>query len=235
MKKEQAAFLIGGLVFGVLLGYGLFNAVEDRPREGGSSAAAIAGPAGPPAPTQVAGGGGGAPAMVQINELKRRLEQNPGDVPALLQLGDLYRQINRWDEASGYYDRAAAVQPDNLELQLALAHASQDSGRCEQAVPYYPRVLEGKPRDPDVLTDLGVCFRSLGRFEEALEQFRSASAADPKHWQSVYNTAVVTGFDLNRHEQADEAVQRLRTLRPDSPEVGRLADSLARHREAAKG
>ncbi len=234
LKREHAAFLIGGLLFGVLFGYGLFNLLDTLPAGGARGATAeTSGPAGPAAPTQVAGGG--APAMQQVNELKRELEQNPKDVSAMLKLGDLYRQIGQWDPAIGYYDRALETDPDNVELRRALAYMYQDSGRCDKAVPYYERLLEREPGNADLLTDLGVCFRALGRYDEALEQFRRASQSDPEHWQSVFNTVVVAGLDLGRDADADAAMRRLRELRPDSPDVDRLADSLARQRGSREG
>ena len=83
MKKEYVAFLIGGFLFGVLFGYGLFNALEQQParaavtQQGGPPA----GPAGPAAPTQM--GGDGAPMVAEINELKHVLQQDPTDLQAL--------------------------------------------------------------------------------------------------------------------------------------------------------
>lgn len=231
MNREQAAFLVGGFAFGLLVGYGLFNALNSGPFQAPAPTAAnVAAPAGPPAPTQVAGGG--APMVQRINELKRRVQAQPKDVEALLELGDLYRQASMWEQASEFYGRAVQADPDNIDLARALAYMYQDNGRCEEAVPHYQRAIEATPGNPDLLTDLGVCYRSLGQYDRALELFRRASGLDPEHWQSAFNTVVVTGLDLGRYEEADAAFEKLARIRPGAPELASLREALANKRKS---
>ena len=90
MKKESFAFLIGSFAFGVLMGYALFDTIRTRPAlDAEPNRAAIATPAGPTAPTQV---GSGAPSVgpmvAEINALKRAVQENPQDLPALTPLAN---------------------------------------------------------------------------------------------------------------------------------------------------
>ena len=106
MKRENLVYLVGGLAFGFLLGFGIFHTFEFRPAaqaaRAGGVAAEIPAPAGPMAPTQVGprggaqGGGardGGAPMVQEINALKRILAQNPQEIHALTRLANLYQDI----------------------------------------------------------------------------------------------------------------------------------------------
>ena len=45
-----------------------------------------------------------------------------------------------------------------------------------------------------------------------------AQKADPNHWKSLFNTAIVAGFDLGRLDLADKAVARLEQINPAAPQ-----------------
>jgi tetratricopeptide (TPR) repeat protein len=199
VAKQNLAFLIAGLGFGFLLGFGLFQAIDSEPdlQATMSAAGTPRGPAGPAAPTQVAPktAAAGAPMMAEIRALKKRVQADPADQDAFEGLARLYHDGAMWD----------------------------------QAIEYYKGAIELSPTDPDLLTDMGSCFRAKRDFDRALELFRRANDADPAHWQSLFNTVVVAGFDLGRFEQAAEALETMERMDPPPP---RLED-LRRELEAA--
>ena len=203
MTKENLAFLISGVAFGVLIGAGLFNAIDKVPQldAGAGPANSMPSPAGPRSPTQVGPGGaeGGAPMMAEINALKRRLQQDENDLSALRRLGDIYYQAAMWEQASGHYERALALDSSN----------------------------------PNVMTDLGVCYRGQQQFERALELFAQAQAADSGHWESLFNTAVVAGFDLGRFDRAMAAVEAMEALANPVPQLAELRAALEQARQSA--
>jgi tetratricopeptide (TPR) repeat protein len=103
-----------------------------------------------------------------------------------------------------------------------------DTSRWAEALGYYRRALENGAQNPNVLTDAGICCQQLRQFDEALEYFRRANEADPSHWQSLYNTAVVAGLDLGRFDAADEAISKLLKVNPAAPGLDGLRQNVAR-------
>jgi len=205
LKKDQLAFLFGGLAFGFLLGFGLFRAIDTRPGQGAGQAAsgAIPSPMGPAAPMgsgtppQAAGGaGGGAPMMAEINALKESVQKDPKDVQAWTRLANIY----------------------------------QDSGMFEPAIEFYKRASDLLPDNANILTDMGICYQELQQYDKALELLEQAQKADPSHWQSLYNMVVVAGLDLRRFEKADAALARLQQIRPDAPNLAVLKEALDKAR-----
>jgi tetratricopeptide (TPR) repeat protein len=201
MRRDQVAFLCGGFAFGLLIGFGLFQAIRSEPvlQVASTGAEAIARPQGPASPTQMnqpaagaTAAAGGAPMVAEINRLKQRLESAPEDLPTVLRLADIYHQAAMWDQSARYYERAVT--------------------------------LNG--RDADVLTDLGICYRNLREFDRALEQFAQAHRVNPRHWQSLFNGAVVAAFDLGRFDQAVEAIEQIEAIapRPENLDAGRLRE-----------
>jgi tetratricopeptide (TPR) repeat protein len=104
--------------------------------------------------------------------------------------------------------------PDNVEAALRLANLHHDAGMWPQAAGYYERVKVHRPDDPDLLTDLGVCYRGMREYDRALEQFAAAHHADPRHWQSLFNTVVVAVFDVGRLDLAQQALASIEAIDP---------------------
>jgi len=119
--------------------------------------------------------------------------------------------------------------PDDDQVLLKLANLYYDAAMWEQAAGYYERVAELIPPSADLLTDLGVCYRGLRRFDDALATFERANKLDPAHWQSLYNTVIVAGFDADRPELALEALDAMESMDPRPTELD--ADRLERLRE----
>lgn len=212
MKKDQLAFLIAGLAFGFVLGFGLFRAIQTRPGASTAEATtAIPGPAGPGAPTETMGAGapqpgapaagGGAPMMAEINALKDRVAKNPKDADAWTRLANIYH----------------------------------DAQMFEPAIEFYKRAFELRPADASLLTDMGICYQQLRQNDKAIELFERAQKVDPANWQSLYNIVVVAGLGMGQFDKADAALAKLQQIRPDAPNLQDLKDALAKARSAPSG
>ena len=219
MRRDHLAFLLGGLAFGVLIGFGLFETLATRPgaqvepERGGIPS--VAGPGSPtdvtdsgPAATMGGGGGapggaaaggppaGGAPMLAELNALKERVQKDPKDFDSWTRLGNLYQDAGMYQPAIGFYEKASALHPG----------------------------------DAGVLTDTGICYQQMNQLDKALDLFERAHKADPSNWQSLYNTVVVAGIDMGRYDKADEAFAKLKQVKPDAPNIDALRAALDRAR-----
>ncbi len=69
------------------------------------------------------GGGPPAPVRAELEELRARIAQNPGDDVALVQLADLYLAANKFHDAIPLYKRALRANPKNAAAQAGLQEA----------------------------------------------------------------------------------------------------------------
>jgi tetratricopeptide (TPR) repeat protein len=116
-----------------------------------------------------------------------------------------------------------AQNPEDHRIMVALGNLYFDAERWHESRIWYERSLEFEAHDPNVITDLAVVYRSLGQPETALSILDRAIASTPAHWQAWYNKVIVLHFDLHRHEDAAEALQRLEEIAQTDPSVPDLA------------
>ncbi len=198
MNRDSALFLSIGLLGGFILGYLVHESMAARqPVRLGANPPVAAAPGGMP-PSSPAPMGGGA-AMPEIENLRKRVEQNPNDPDAVVALANANFDIQNWGRAIELYEQFEKLRPGN----------------------------------PDVLTDLGVCLRASGRLDEALATFRKAQALSPTHWQSRFNEVVVLAFDQSNYPAARAVIAKLRQIQPNSPELDRLEQEMAKRQGAS--
>src|SRR5262245_9878516 len=116
--------ILGGVAFGLAAGLLLGSCVfEGGPNHAATAPGAARAAAAEPAEGMPSGGGavaaapggmdpgGGAMESVfaRVANLKKALAANPSDRGALIELGNLYYDANKFDQAASYYEKAVAL------------------------------------------------------------------------------------------------------------------------------
>jgi len=131
--------------------------------------------------------------------------------------------VARGQEAHEAHEANAAP-----ETPLQRANRLYDESKWLEARDAYLEHLEANPEDPGARSDLGVCYQELGGYKKALQEFDRVLAANPDHWQALYNKIVVLGFHVNRKPEAVALLPQLQKLRPEDDAVQELARSLGK-------
>ncbi len=110
---------------------------------------------------------------------KSVLEQQPGHVGALGDLGIIYSRTNRADLAIAMYRRALRLSPDDkvLLLNLGLVYLRQESH--QKALPLFERVVAIDPQHQQARQLLAVCRIYTGQLAPAIRDLESLRAASP--------------------------------------------------------
>ena len=103
-----------------------------------------------------------APVMEKLEELNERIENDPTDFHAYLELGTMYSMIGRYEEASEYYESYIELQPNDNRVRNALAEMYTNSGNFEKAISHLEEASRIDPDDEFALYNLGVIFASKG-------------------------------------------------------------------------
>jgi len=160
MRRDTVVFTLAGVVFGFVLGY--MNAGWSE----GPPAAVVSGmatPAGAPvAPT--------APAFDpnEARALESLAQRAPQDVAARVELGNLYMDNERWDDAVRWYREALALNPDLADVRTDLGACLVHSGRPAEGLAEFEIVLEQQESHRNALYNKGIALVQMGRPAEAV-------------------------------------------------------------------
>jgi len=112
--------------------------------------------------------------------LRRRVEEDAGDVSAWLALGSVLSAAKRWDEAVAALREAVELDGDVTVGRVLYARALEGAGKVDDAVFQLLRASKQKPDDPALLRELGSAFYRKGLYDKALQWLMKARAAATK-------------------------------------------------------
>jgi tetratricopeptide (TPR) repeat protein len=100
-------------------------------------------------------------------EYEAALKQNPNDDKTLARLGDMAADEARHEGAMDYYKRALALQPENADAAIGLAHEQVDTGHVEEAAKLLTQVIQNDPSNTLAHYRLIAVYRRMHRTEDA--------------------------------------------------------------------
>jgi len=160
------------------------------PMQGGSTALPGASVGG----GNAAGGGPPAPIMQELQALRARLAHNPNDLAAIVRLGDMEFDAQKFDKATDLYRRALALDPSNPDVRTDLATALHENGHDLDALAQLDAVLKERPDFHPAVFNRAVVLQAIGRRTDAIAAF--------KHYLAI------TGPDDPRAPNARAALQQ---------------------------
>jgi tetratricopeptide (TPR) repeat protein len=107
------------------------------------------------------------------------VEEQPGYVPVLHNLGALMVQRGRHSEALPVLDRAIALAPASANIRSAHAAACIGLGKFEEALHGFSSAIRLKPESTDAWYNSGLACQKMSRHEEALNCFRKSLDIQP--------------------------------------------------------
>ena len=172
-----------------------------------------------------------------ITRLEQRRDQDRDNVENYLALAEVYRVIDRYEERRAALMEAARVQPENLDLLLAIARTEEQGGDLERAMSTLRRAM---PLDKgnQIRNRLARLHVQMGETEAALELLNDFGDSGPDADQALGFADALAGLGewdaaarfLDDPIVADPGDYRLRYLRgvalSEDARVDAAADAL---------
>ena len=130
-----------------------------------------------------------------------------------LNLGIVYNDLGRREEAITVYTKAIELNPKYAGAYNNLGNVYDDLGKKEEAVGAYKKVIELNPKDASAYSNLGNLYDDLGKKEEAVGAYKKAIELNPKDADAYYNLGAVYQA-LWRTEEAIGAYKKTIELNP---------------------
>jgi tetratricopeptide (TPR) repeat protein len=149
MSKESLVFAVAGAFFGLIVGW-----ILGSQQATGRSAAIPAAAAQPPAQTQPAGRPPFDEARARALELQA--QQAPGDAAVRAQLGNLYFDGERYDQAVRWYEDSLRIDPRNVNVSTDLGVCYYYTNQPDRALAQFDRSLALDPKHVKTILNVGI-------------------------------------------------------------------------------
>ena len=202
MKSDAVAFGIAGILFGLIAGWiiGSQQGVAQRP----AAPAAAAG-----APQSGSGSGTSRAAVLdetQVNALKAVAEREASNATPRVQLGNLYFDAERYDEAIKWYGDAIKLSPKDVDVSTDLGVSYYYSNQPDRALQQFDHSLALNPNHGKTLLNVGIV-KAFGK-----QDLDGAAQA----WQQVIKLSP----DSPEGQAAKRALDSLQSAHPGTSKPG---------------
>ena len=225
MNTDRLLFGIGGIVLGFAIGFIFANSVNRSASQvagtsvmsNSSAASNSVLPPGHPSISQdgESDQGGALPEVTAAIEKARR---EPDNFESQMTAGDLYYQIQRFDEALKFYEIANRLRPSDSEPILKMGNTNFDAERYEEAEKWYSVALKKNPSDVNVRTDLGLTFflRTPRDIDRAIKEYNVALSIEPESEIALQNLALAQ-IEKNDTTGLQRTLDKLSAVNPKNP------------------
>jgi tetratricopeptide (TPR) repeat protein len=128
-------------------------------------------------------------------------------------LGVFYYSIKDYARSIEYYDKALAVDAENLSALNNKGTSLNYLGRYTEAIKYLDKVLAINPKHDNALNNKGMSLDSLGKYNEAIEYYDKVLAINPKHDNALNNKGSSLN-NLGRYKEAIECLDKALAIDP---------------------
>jgi tetratricopeptide (TPR) repeat protein len=187
---------VAGVFFGVLVGWIIGS------QQGTGRPAAPA----PAVQSQAPGGGATPQAVPALDEsrasaMKLTAQQNPADAVTRVQLGNMYFDAGRFQDAADWYEQALKIHPKDVNASTDLGIAYYYMNQADRALAQFDRSLVIEPDHAKTLLNIGIV-RAFGK-------------QDLKGAAEVWQKLIVVAPSSEEARAARQALDGVRSAHPD--------------------
>jgi len=197
VSKESIVTGVAGVLFGVLVGW-IIGSQQAAPRSVAAPAAQQAA-----ASSQSSNGASSAQPLDEsrASSLMTVARQNPSDADTRVQLGNLYFDAGRYQEAADWYQQALALRPKDVSVSTDLGIAYYYMNDPDRALAQFDKSLAIDPSHAKTLLNIGIV-RAFGK-------------SDLKGAAEVWQKILVVAPSSEEAAAARQALDGLRSAHPD--------------------
>ncbi len=152
---------------------------------------------------------------------KQAIAQKFDFASAHVDLGLLYTQTNREDEAVSEFQRTLEIDPSRSDARSALvniyraqATAAAQSQNLEKALSLLIKARKLSPNNHGVLFEFGMVALRMSLFPDAIRAFQQALQVQPNDSKAIYGLGRAQ-IGLTKFQEAKESFEQYLRLRPD--------------------
>lgn len=153
-----------------------------------------------------------------IDNLKEKIKKNPSDIENIIELGNIYFQVQDYESASRYYQEAINVDKANAiahynfgKTMIVLGDKDAGIGQCEVA-------LKLGLDDINVYRTLAVEYFNKRELQKALDMYKNIQRLEPTDDMAYYASGVIY-FGLGEGWKARKEFEKAVEINPNNAEA----------------
>ena len=198
LSRDSIVMGVAGVFFGILVGWivGSQQAPARVPSAVPQAAASQAAQGSNPAPPPL--------DEARASAMKTTAQQNPNDAVTRVQLGNMYFDAGRFQEAAQWYEAALKITPKDVNVSTDLGISYYYMNDPDRALAQFDRSLQIDPSHAKTMLNVGIV-RAFGK-----QDLKGAAQA----WEKVITMAP-------NSEEARAAKQALDGVKSAHPDIGK--------------
>ena len=153
MKSDSVAFGVAGIAFGLIAGW-IIGTEQAKPAAPAAAAAQTT------QSSSAQSGSSNTRAQLvddnKVNALTALAEKNPNDAKPRIELGNLYFDAERYDDAIKWYEQAVKLTPKDENLSTDLGVCYYYTNQPDKALERFDASLKINPKHTKTLLNLGI-------------------------------------------------------------------------------
>ncbi len=125
-----------------------------------------------------------------VDEVKRKLQENPNDVDALYHLADLYDRNAQYQEAIDAYKKVVKLKPDMGYAYFKMGTAYDRLNQPAEAVNAFKKTTKYMPNYAAAYNNMGVAYGKLEKYNDEIAALRKAIKLRPNYASARFNLGV---------------------------------------------
>ena len=175
MKSDSVAFGVAGIAFGLIAGWiiGTQQAAKNPPPAAPATAATTAAPSSSNTRAAIVD-------EAKVSALKVVAEREPTNAQPRIDLGNLYFDAEKYDDAIAWYEQAVKLSPTDVNLSTDLGVCYYYTNQPDKALARFDASLKLDSKHVKTLLNLGIV-RAFGKQDMpgAIKAWEQVIAIDP--------------------------------------------------------
>ena len=168
---------------------------------------------------------------------ERTLHYAPDSARVYNNLGLIYKDMGRTEEAIALYEKAIKMNPQLPQAYNNIGNTYRDTAQKERAIVSYKKAIDIDPKFVEPYNNLCLIYKDQRRYEEAIGVIKKALDIDPNYAESYNNLAGIY-CDIGRTEEGIALFKKALEINPHIAVVygnlGLACNAIGRRDEAIR-
>lgn len=167
-------------------------------------------------------------ASVKLKEAEEYAKKTKNKALAWVNLGRVYYDLDRKEDALDAYKKALTIEPDNPIIYQSMAECYYSSKKYETAIKYYKLAIDYLKSDEQknpVINMIGLCYAKMEKFEDAYTYFKQSYEFD-RYNKMILKNYLVACVETERKKEAKDAIDNYKQKYPSIMQEDFIKDVL---------